>query len=80
LDQNRALDSDFDAFSSCEPAFIPDQVRDRLSLENAMPIRSENEALASLKKRLESGLFRLAKSALARLEKSLKNPNYSIAC
>jgi hypothetical protein len=39
-----------------------------------------NGGSGSLKKRPESGLFRLPKSAFACLEKSLKNPNYSIAC
>jgi hypothetical protein len=45
-----------------------------------MPIRGQNGGSGGLKKRLESGLFKLPKPAFARLEKSLKNPNYSIAC
>jgi hypothetical protein len=38
LNQNRALIFCFDAFSSREPVSIPDQVRGRLSLENAPAI------------------------------------------
>jgi hypothetical protein len=36
MNQNRALIFCFDAFSSREPASTPDQVRGRLSLENAL--------------------------------------------
>jgi hypothetical protein len=36
LNQNRALIFCFDAFSSRKPVSTPDQVRGRLSLENAL--------------------------------------------
>src|SRR6266576_2338195 len=36
LNRNGALSLCFDAFSSCEPVSTPDQVRGRLSLENAL--------------------------------------------
>jgi hypothetical protein len=41
LNQNRALVFCFDAFSSREPVSTPDQVRGRLSLENALFDRND---------------------------------------
>jgi hypothetical protein len=49
----------FDAFSSREPVSIPDQVRDRLSLENALVLRwrlgrrSENNMRAEVERLVE---------------------------
>jgi len=39
LTRTEALSLYFDALSSCEPVTAPDQVRDRLSLENALERR-----------------------------------------
>jgi hypothetical protein len=50
------------------------------SLENASAIRSQNEGFGGPKNPLESGFRKVFETALERLEKSLKNPIYSITC